>query len=329
MIDLQSDPEAYVLSIPAMGSMIDLRWISNAQSASKDPVKLGEDLQAEIDRWVEVMSDYQQDSQVNQLCRQADDGKWHSPSTELWRVLMLCDDWNRWSQGAFDASVGALTRLRRSKNIATKDHWEQATQSCGWELIQWDRAGGRLRFKRPGIRLDFGAIGKGFVVDRLAEHLQSIGIESYSVNASGNMVFGKSPAPTVRGWPVSIGLVDQPDRSLLSVRLSQCGIATSGDLHQKYRDRPGVNADQDKSSHIVDPAQQKGLAGSIMATVITSDATNADAFATSCCVHAARGTLRTWLSDLETSTDGYQGTFEIWVQTAVTANESPRLLHWR
>ncbi|MFN7794771.1 MAG: FAD:protein FMN transferase [Planctomycetota bacterium] len=329
MIDLQSDPEAYVLSIPAMGSMIDLRWISNAQNPPQDPAKISEGLQAEIDRWVEVMSDYQQDSQVNQLCRQADDGKWHSPSTELWRVLMLCDDWNRWSQGAFDASVGALTRLRRSKNIATKEQWEQATQSCGWELIQWDRAGGRLRFKRPGIRLDFGAIGKGFVVDRLGELLRSIEIESYCINASGNMIFGESPAATVQGWPVSIGLVDQPDRTLLSLRLSQCAIATSGDLHQKYRDRPGVNADQDKSSHIVDPAQQKGLAGSIMATVITSDATSADALATACCVHVARGTLRTWLSDLETSTDGYQGTFEIWVQTAVTANESPRLLHWR
>jgi thiamine biosynthesis lipoprotein ApbE len=114
--------------------------------------------------------------------------------------------------------------------------------------------------------------------------LKAIGIESYCVNASGNMVFGESPKPTVQGWPVSIGLVDQPDRSLCSVRLSKCGIATSGDLHQKYRDRPSVTDNQQRSSHIVDPAQQRGLVGSLMATVITGDATSADAFATACCV---------------------------------------------
>jgi thiamine biosynthesis lipoprotein len=328
MTPLENVPEAYVLSIPAMGSMIDVRWIANSQSTSADPAKIGEILQADIDRWVEVMSDYQQDSQVNQLCRQAEDSQWHTPSAELWRVLMLCDDWHRWSQGAFDASVGALTRLRRSQKVATKEQWEQATLSCGWGLIQWDRAVGRVRFARPGIRLDFGAIGKGFVVDRLGERLKANGIESYCVNASGNMVFGESPKPTVQGWPINIGLVDQPDRSLVSLRLSQCGIATSGDLHQKYRDRPGVTDNQDKSSHIVDPAKQKGLTGSIMATVITSDATSADAFATACCVHASRGSLRPWLTGLESGANGYRGDFEVWVQSLAQAEQNPMLLHW-
>ncbi|MFN5102008.1 MAG: FAD:protein FMN transferase [Planctomycetota bacterium] len=328
MIEIQNDPEAYLLSIPAMGSLIDVRWIPKPQNASEDPAKISQVLHADIDRWVEVMSDYQQDSQVNQLCGQGDDGQWLTPSSDLWQVLTLCDHWHRWSQGAFDASLGALTRLRRSKKVATKEQWEQASGSCGWDLLEWDRPSGRVRFARPGVRLDFGAIGKGFVVDRLGERLKAIGIESYCVNASGNMVFGESPKPTVQGWPVSIGLVDQPDRSLCSVRLSKCGIATSGDLHQKYRDRPSVTDNQQRSSHIVDPAQQRGLVGSLMATVITGDATSADAFATACCVHASRGSLRTWLLGLESGTDGYRGDFEVWVQSLAQAGQTPVVLHW-
>ncbi|MEI6526407.1 MAG: FAD:protein FMN transferase [Planctomycetota bacterium] len=338
MIEFPSDPEAYLLTIPAMGSVIDVRWIPAERPAEKpeenkapdDPSKIGECLQADIDRWVDVMSDYQQDSQVNRLCLDAQDGHWHSPSSELWRVLMLCDSWHRWSQGAFDASLGALTRLRRSKKIATSEQWEQASRSSGWEYLEWDRNNCRVRFKRPGIRLDFGAIGKGFVVDRLGERLRERGIDRYSVNASGNMVFGESPKPAAQGWPVAIGLVDQPDRSLCSLRLAKCGIATSGDLHQRYRDRPGVDSSDGKlvSSHILDPAKQAGLTGSVMATVITDSATSADAFATACCVHAARGTLRSWLMRLESHDDGYEVDFEIWVQSIAAVGQTPVLIHW-
>lgn len=327
------DQDAFSLTIPAMGSMIDLRWVS---SPGNDPSKtsmLAEELQANIDRWVEVMSDYQQDSQVNELCRKADDGQWHKPSSDLWRVLMLCDSWNRWSQGAFDASLGALTRLRRSKKEPSASQWQQASSSCGWDLVEWDHEQARLRFKKPGLRFDFGAIGKGFVVDRLAERLQQFGIDRYSVNASGNMAFGDSPKPGGEGWPVAIGLVDHPDRSLCTKRLFQCGIATSGDLHQKYRDRPGQkdrsgSEQTATSSHIVDPAKQMGLQGSVMATVITSDATHSDALATACCVHAARGTLRGWLSRLTTGQLGYEHSVEIWVQSLRAQGQTPTLIHW-
>ena len=327
MRKLLDDQDAFSLTIPAMGSTIDLRWISGPESDPSKTSTLAEEVQAQIDRWVEVMSDYQQDSQVNELCRKADDGQWHQPSPDLWRVLMLCDSWHRWSLGAFDASLGALTRLRRGKKEPTAIQWQQASDRCGWEFLDWDLQQTRLRFKKPGIRFDFGAIGKGFVVDRLAERLQQFGIERYSVNASGNMAFGESPKPGVEGWPVAIGMVDHPDRSLCSKRLVQCGIATSGDLHQKYRDRPSSETNA-TSSHIVDPEKQTGLKGSVMATVITSDATHPDALATACCVHAARGTLRGWLSRLTTGQLGYKDRVEIWVQSLQASGQTPTLIHW-
>ncbi|MFM8574187.1 MAG: FAD:protein FMN transferase [Pirellula sp.] len=334
MSPLNETQEAYWLSIPAMGSVIDIRWIPSDQRAASEPSEVGEKLRAEIDRWVEVMSDYQQDSQVNQLCRDAQDGQWHQPSPELWRILMLCATWHRYSEGAFDASLGALTRLRRSRKQVSQSQWDQASKDCGWEHLQWDLTGRRLRFQRPGLRLDFGAIGKGFVVDRLGHQLRELGIDRYSVNSSGNIGFGDSPKPNLAGWPVAIGLVDDPDRVLMSLRLSLCGIATSGELHQKYADRPVDNLTDSTStsghtsSHILDPAKRVGLAGSIMATVVTQDATSADAFATSCCVHAARGTLRGWLARLEAQDQDEISSFEIWVQTRMTQDQPASLIHW-
>lgn len=328
-MNLRADPpDAFVLTIPAMGSQIDIRWTVEGQSSSKSANEIGEILRHDIDRWVEVMSDYQQDSQINTLCTNADDGHWHSCTTELWRVLKLCDHWNRWSDGAFDASIGALTRIRRSKKNPTQEQWDQAVLSSGWEHIEWDPIGLRIRFKRPGLRVDFGAIGKGFVVDRLGEQLLELGIQSYSVNASGNMGFGQGPTLESQGWPVSIGMINSPDRSLCQMRLAHCGIATSGDVHQKFRDRPGVHPEARPSSHIVDPAKRQGLKDTVMATVITGNATDADAFATACCVHSERGTLRSWLSHFELQEDGYPKFFAIWVQNLRAGQESPTLVRW-
>jgi len=298
-------------------------------------MKLRDMFQALIERWVDVMSDYQQDSQVNEFCRKADDGQWHKPSEDLWKILTLCHNWNRWSEGAFDASLGALTRLRRSKKPVADSAWEQASRSCGWNLLEWDHGNKSVRFKRSGIRLDFGAIGKGFVVDRLASQFRELGIERFSVNASGNMAVGLGPSQDKEGWPITIGLVDQPQQNLRSLRISNCGIATSGDMHQRYRDRPtslprDTNSENENptSSHILDPSKQTGLNGSMMATVITDDATNADAMATACCVHSARGTLREWLLKVENRRYEFQSGFEIWVQHRSSTSDTPTMIHW-
>ena len=327
---LTNTPEAFSITIPAMGATIDVRWVGIDSSELSQASEIGKAIETQIDHWTEVMSDYQQDSQVNRFCRQADDGQWHAPSADLWRVLECSDQWNRWSLGAFDASLGALTRLRRSKNQPSDIQWQQARLSCGWENIEWDLQGRQIRFKRPGIRFDFGAIGKGFAIDQTATQLKELGIQSYCVNASGNMALGASPTPTAAGWPVEIGLVDSPDRSLRSLRLAHCGIATSGDLHQKLRDRPQSNPAETsvKSSHILDPQKQLGVVGSQMATVITDNATNADAFATACCVHLARGTLNNWLSGLENGQTNYPSDFEIWVQSVQDPGQPPTLIHW-
>jgi thiamine biosynthesis lipoprotein len=327
---LTNTPEAFSITIPAMGATIDVRWVGVDSSELSQASEIGKAIETQIDHWTEVMSDYQQDSQVNRFCRQADDCQWHAPSADLWRVLECSDQWNRWSLGAFDASLGALTRLRRSKSQPSDIQWQQARLCCGWENIEWDLQGRQIRFKRPGIRFDFGAIGKGFAVDQTAQQLKELGIQSYCVNASGNMALGASPKPTAAGWPVEIGLVDSPDRSLRSVRLVDCGIATSGDLHQKLRDRPQPNTPgaSVKSSHILDPQKQLGVVGSQMATVITDNATNADAFATACCVHLARGTLNNWLSGLENGQTNYPSDFEIWVQSVQVPGQTPTLIHW-
>ncbi len=65
----------------------------------------------EIERLVEILSDYSSESETVLLSQPEKVGQWQNVSPELWEVLQVCDQWNQRTDGAFDASVGRLSIL--------------------------------------------------------------------------------------------------------------------------------------------------------------------------------------------------------------------------
>jgi FAD:protein FMN transferase len=289
------DERGYEAKFPSMGSEINLRWFS----AHPNQHHIVETASQIADKWVAILSDYEPTSQTMVACSSADSGNWVPVSNELWSIVHMCDQWHNWSNGAFDAALGALTRLRRQRKKATDGQWEEARLKSGWKFLELDASKQAIRFTVPGVRFDFGAIGKGFVVDRIAEKLVEMGIERYVVNASGNMRIGKAPQESL-GWPIAIDIpaIDENESSveLFRMRISQCGIATSGDRWQRFPDAPG-DAKKDYSSHIVDPVTNTGISGRQSVTIIAENAADADAAATATCVRANRD-LAEWLKVL-------------------------------
>jgi len=289
------DEQGYESEFPSMGSKINLRWYS--KQPYQDQI-LAQARQI-ADKWVAVLSDYEPTSQAMTACANADSGNWFPVSHELWSIVQMCDQWNRWSNGAFDAALGALNRLRRQRKKATVSQWEDARLKSGWKLLELDDAKQAIRFTTPGVRFDFGAIGKGFVVDRIADTLVELGIERYVANASGNMRIGKAPKDN-QGWPIAIDITPANENDsgveLLRMRISQCGIATSGDRWQRFPNGPG-DVKGDHASHIVDPTTNAGIAGQQSVTIIAENAADADAAATATCVRANRD-LAGWLEVL-------------------------------
>ena len=295
----QAEPQTeqgFEAEFPSMGSKINLRWYANQGSLQDQIVAHAQQI---ADKWVSVLSDYDPSSHAMTACSNADNGNWVPVSNELWSIIQMCDQWHRWSNGAFDAALGALTRLRRQRKQATASQWEEARKKSGWRLLELDTEKQAIRFTTPGVRFDFGAIGKGFVVDRIAEKLEENGIERFVVNASGNMRMGKAPKDS-QGWPIAIDVppTDTKDTGaeLLRTRISQCGIATSGDRWQRFPNAPG-EAKGSYSSHIVDPMTNTGISGRQSVTIIAENAADADAAATATCVRANRD-LAGWLEVL-------------------------------
>ena len=287
--------QGFEAAFPSMGATINLRWYSNHEKQDR----VVEAATKIADQWESVLSDYSPNSQAMLACSQADDGNWIPLSNELWNVVSLCDQWQRWSDGAFDAALGTITRLRRQRKLASQGQWDEARSKSGWKLLELDATNQSIRFAIPGIRLDFGAIGKGVVVDKIAERLSEMEIEEHVVNASGNMRIGQAP-PNTKGWPIAIDFPVSDARKqsleLLRTRLSRCGIATSGDRWQRFPDASGIT-EKGYTSHIIDPRTKVGVSGHQSVTIIAENATDADAAATATCVRSQRD-LAGWLKTL-------------------------------
>lgn len=292
------------IEFPAMGSKINLRWYDNRNDS--DPTILKEAKQI-VDHWLMILSDYEPDSESSRVCNHADSGRWIQVSDDLWAMLVACQHWNQISQGAFDASLGALTRLRRQAKLAMEQRWTQARESCGWNLVELDSNNHAFRTHRAGVRFDFGAIGKGWIADRIAKRFRELGIEKFTVNASGNMRIGEAP-PKVRGWPISVDVpVDQAEVAIefSRFRMVDCGISTSGGRFQRFPDgasqNPSADSLVDRTSHIVDPMTKRGVSARHNVFVHAPNATDADAISTITSVRIEND-LAGWLTTIESIT---------------------------
>jgi thiamine biosynthesis lipoprotein len=124
------------------------------------------------------------------------------------------------------------------------------------------------------MRLDLGAIAKGYAVDAALRVLKERGIRSALVGGAGDMA-ASDPPPDKKGWRIAVAPLDAtnapPTRYVL---LSHQGIATSGDLFQR------LEIDGKRYSHIVDPHTGVGLTDHSLVTVIARDCVTADGLST-------------------------------------------------
>ncbi len=267
----------YEIAFPAMGTQVELKTFHHDEAVVSTAF---ERVKQRVHELEAVLTDYNPESESRQLTASAQAG-FTPVSDPLWRVLIASDRWHKLSDGAFDASLGQLTLLwrkyRQAKRIPTADEIELALARTGWRQVQFDFDNRRVKFSSAELRLDFGAIGKGFIVDQAFELLQKHGLNSSMVNVSGNMRVGAAP-PGRTGWRIEIAPLERGGQPLRRIALEDAAIATSGDLWQF------VIVDSIRRSHILDPQTGLGVAGPVCATVISPTAADADALATIACI---------------------------------------------
>ncbi len=264
-------------TFPALGTLVQIKCFSADPSAAETAFTKA---QEDVRRLESILTDYDSASETSKLTQLAA-GNATPVSAELWQVLEASDRWFRSSEGAFDSSLGALTKLwrksRRSNSTPSQAELQSALESSGWQHVTLDRDAQSVMLTRPGIQFDFGAIGKGYIVDSIFEGFVEQNLTSCLVNISGNMRCGSAP-PDRPGWRIAISPLEEDGQPLRELVINNAALATSGDLWQ-YQVIDGV-----RRSHILDPKTGMGVEGPIAATVVANTATDADALATAACV---------------------------------------------
>jgi len=228
---------------------------------------------AELDA---VMSDYQADSELNRLSRTAGSGESVPVSDDLWQVLSRSQQLSRRTGGAFDVTVGPLVkhwrRARRSGKMPELDRLREARESVGYRFLRLDAKRQSVELTRPNMRLDLGAIAKGYAADAALAVLAEHDICRAMVDASGDLAVG-APPPGEPGWRIGIARLSPegpPSRFLL---LKNAAVATSGDAFQF------VEIDGKRYSHIIDPRTGLGLTTRSSVTVVAPAGVTADSLA--------------------------------------------------
>jgi len=273
LITLTTQAERHEFSRPLMGMSFRIVVYAEDEAKAKGASKAAFDRVAVLNQ---IMSDYEQGSELNRLSDMAGSGKGAKISDELCSVLGRAQALANDTGGAFDVTAGASIQLwrraRRVKRLPPEHALDKALKTVGFRGLKLDGKRCVAKLIKPGTRLDLGGIAKGHALDEALAVLKQHGLRQALVSAGGDIVAGDAPLGKA-GWRIAlIGLEEDAKSELLW--LANGAVATSGDLYQF------LEVDGKRYSHIVDPRTGRALTEQRLVHVLAPDAMSADSLST-------------------------------------------------
>lgn len=223
-----------------------------------------------------TLSDYDPESELSALSRAAPTPHPTGVSDDLWAVLTTAQQVSAETDGAFDVTVGPLTKLwrraRRRHRLPSPSRLRDARAAAGYQSLVLHPQCQAVELLKPNMRLDLGGIAKGYAVEQALVELERLGVTRALVNASGDMA-ASGPPPGKAGWLVGVASLKPSAPPTIFGHLAHQSIATSGDAFQY------VEIDGQRYSHIVDPHTGLGLTRCGSVSVLASSGPEADAIA--------------------------------------------------
>ncbi len=166
-----------------------------------------------------------------------------SVAPEIRELLLFGKEMYTLTGGEVNIAMGAVLSLwhdareaanTESAHIPSAEELAAANLHTNIDDLVIDEAANTVYFRDPEMKIDVGAVAKGFVTDRVAELLVSRGVTSATLNFGGNIkVIGGKPS----GAPFVAGITN-PDKSkndfAARVNLRDISLVTSGDYERFF-----------------------------------------------------------------------------------------------
>jgi thiamine biosynthesis lipoprotein len=98
----------------------------------------------------------------------------------------------------------------------------------GLRSLELDPEAFEVRAAADGVRIDLGAIGKGYAIDLAAELLEEWGVTTALVHGGFSSVLALEPPSGLDGWPLTLSDPVQPSRVLERIVGRQVALGASG-----------------------------------------------------------------------------------------------------
>ena len=182
------------------------------------------------------------------------------------------------TNGAFDISYASMDRIWNydgtMREMPSEEKISSSIKKVGYQNIIIDKEAQTVFLKLKGMKIGFGAIGKGYAADKAKALLIEKGVKAGIINASGDLnAWGKQA--NGRDWMVAITNPLNKNKVFSWLPINDSAIVTSGN-YEKFISFNGI-----RYSHIIDPRTGYPSTGIISTSIMTSNAELADAISTS------------------------------------------------
>jgi thiamine biosynthesis lipoprotein len=194
---------------------------------------------------------------------------------ELFALIQLAIGFAQHTEGAFDPTFAALAGLWtfREGEVQIPDQAEidRRRALVDWTQVELDESKRTVRLGKEGMKLGLGGIVKGYTMDKAVSILRKHGVKNFILRSGGELYVSGNPGGGYR----RVGIPDpRSDRNYALVDVRDRALNTSSD-NDAFFIEGGV-----RYHHIIDPKSGRPAGRARSVSVISVDATSADALST-------------------------------------------------
>lgn len=190
-------------------------------------------------------------------------------SEDVWQVIQQGKDYSEMAKGSFDIAVGPLTSLwnigMEDARKPSQDEIDAILPLIDYEKVELDEAEQSVMLQEADMRLDLGAIAKGYIADEILELLTEEGVTTAVIDLGGNIyVMGNQTSGNP--WVVGVqnpfsGKGDTVGR----LTATDQSIVTSG-IYERY-----LEVDGEIYHHLLNPKSGYPFEGELASVSVVSD----------------------------------------------------------
>lgn len=220
----------------------------------------------EVRRIERLLSRFREDSSVYKINNLA----YYKPQTidtELFCLISDCLEFSDRSGGAFDITEAPLVDLwsqaEKSDSLPTHKEIRSILSEIGYKNIILDIESKTITFKAASLKIDLGAAGKGYALDKVLEVLKEEGIDKTRLNFGGHLYYFDRPEAEEECIGIRNPL--QPEEIMVSLPLKNKSISTSANYERNFKIQNRIYG------HLINPVTGYPADSGILSVSVISD----------------------------------------------------------